>query len=263
MWRFLTELSQSITLSFLPVGHTKFSPDWCFGLLKQKYRRTEVGCLNDIADVVQGSAEVNSVQLVGTQDGEVLVQSYDWTGFLALFFRRITNIKKVHHFRVRKDTPGIVALQEESDSSIQEYRLLRDVAVQPEVGLMPDVISPRGLPPERQWYLFEKIREYCPTECQDVTCPRPLVPHPSTPRPTPEPPSVGQTITIDSTPAITTRQRVCGNCGQAGHNRRTCSAQVREERKKRSIKFTVSSSIADNIYLSTDSRSLQASLTQY
>ena len=34
-WRVLADLHDEITMSFLPVGHTKFVPDWCFGLAKQ------------------------------------------------------------------------------------------------------------------------------------------------------------------------------------------------------------------------------------
>ncbi len=37
-WRCLTNRHEKITLSFLIVGHTKFAPDWCFGLLKRKFR---------------------------------------------------------------------------------------------------------------------------------------------------------------------------------------------------------------------------------
>ena len=75
LWRVLVGLHRCITLSFLVVGHTKFSPDWCFGLLKQRFRRTKVGCLDDIAQVVNDSASTNVAQLVGTQEGEVVVQS--------------------------------------------------------------------------------------------------------------------------------------------------------------------------------------------
>ena len=56
-WRVLTNRHSSITLSFLVVGHTKFSPDWCFGLFKRTYRRTKVGSLQSIAKVVNESAE--------------------------------------------------------------------------------------------------------------------------------------------------------------------------------------------------------------
>ena len=82
-WRVLSGLNRSITLSFLIVGHTKFSPDWCFGLFKQAYRRTRIGCLDDIiVRVVESSAAVNHAQLVGTQDGKVIVPTYDWASFL-------------------------------------------------------------------------------------------------------------------------------------------------------------------------------------
>ena len=80
-WRVLVGLHKTITISFLIVGHTKFAPNWCFSLLKQKFRKTKVDCLDDIAKVVQGSAEVNEVQLVATQEGEVLVPTYNWADF--------------------------------------------------------------------------------------------------------------------------------------------------------------------------------------
>ena len=86
-WQILTGLNK-ITLSFLIVGHTKFSPDWCFGLFKQAFRRTKVGCLDDIARVVEDSAVVNHAQLVGSQDSEVIVPTYDWAQFFDRPFRQ-------------------------------------------------------------------------------------------------------------------------------------------------------------------------------
>ena len=50
---------EEITLSFMITGHTKFSPDWCFGLLKKRYRRTKVGSLTDLVEVVNESSVVN------------------------------------------------------------------------------------------------------------------------------------------------------------------------------------------------------------
>ena len=67
LWRVMVGLYRSITLPFLIVGHTKFSPEWCFGLLKQRFRRTVVGCLDDLVQVVKTSATVNVAQLVGSQ----------------------------------------------------------------------------------------------------------------------------------------------------------------------------------------------------
>ena len=79
-------LNQSIRISFMLVGHTKFSPDWCFGILKQRYRRTFVSCLQDVVDIVNTSVDVNVAQLVGTQDEEVVVPTYAWAQFLGEHF---------------------------------------------------------------------------------------------------------------------------------------------------------------------------------
>lgn len=66
----------------LIVGHTKFSPNWCFKLFKQAFLHTKVGCLDDIARVVEESAVVNHAQLVASsQDGEVIMPTYDWAVF--------------------------------------------------------------------------------------------------------------------------------------------------------------------------------------
>ena len=87
-WRAITGRHTDITRSFLVVGHTKFSPDWCFGLLKRLYRRTKVGSLQVIAQVVNKSAECNHAQLVVSEDGSRLVPIFDWTSFFALHFKR-------------------------------------------------------------------------------------------------------------------------------------------------------------------------------
>ena len=75
-WRVLVGLNETITLLFLVVGHTKFSPDWCFGLFKQAYCQAKIGCLEDIVKVAESFAVVNHAQLVGTQDGKVVVPTY-------------------------------------------------------------------------------------------------------------------------------------------------------------------------------------------
>ena len=36
LWHVLTGLHMNITLSFMIARHMKFSPDWCFGLLKKR-----------------------------------------------------------------------------------------------------------------------------------------------------------------------------------------------------------------------------------
>ena len=91
LWRVCTGLHKSITLSFLIAGHTKFSPDGGFGLVKRAFKRTKVNCLHDIEKVVSSSS-VNTPQLVGKEDGTVLVKTHDWTKFLENYFKKLPGI---------------------------------------------------------------------------------------------------------------------------------------------------------------------------
>ena len=72
-WRVLTGLHHNINISFVVIGHTKFAPNGCFGMLKRALRRTEVSSLADIEQVVQSSSVVIECQLVGNQTGEIIV----------------------------------------------------------------------------------------------------------------------------------------------------------------------------------------------
>ena len=48
MWLIATERRQSVQLSFLLAGHTKFAPDRHFGLVEKAYRRTRVDTISYI-----------------------------------------------------------------------------------------------------------------------------------------------------------------------------------------------------------------------
>ena len=123
MWRVMVGLHDFIAYWFLPVGHTKFAPDWCFRLLKQQYRYTKVDGLDDFATMIESSANCNSVQLVGKQDGEVIVKHYDWNGFLSPHFKRLEGINKYQHFIL--SSPGKVeAKVHHDDKNIVEFNLL-------------------------------------------------------------------------------------------------------------------------------------------
>ena len=71
MFRVMTGLHHSITISFLVVGHTKLAPNGCFRLLKREFEKTEVA---DLEQVVQSSAVVNESQLVAARLGSPLFQ---------------------------------------------------------------------------------------------------------------------------------------------------------------------------------------------
>lgn len=177
MWRVLTGLHKEVTISFLPVGHTKFAPDWCFGLAKQSFRRTKVDCLDDIANTVRSSF-VNVPQLVGSLDGTCFVPIYNWSDFLEqhTFKRALRGIKSFHHFRFESKSPGSVYVKPYNNDKEQEINLLKDTSWSPSAHHLPDIIVPPGLSTERQWYLFEKIREYCSDATKDIVCPKPAQP---------------------------------------------------------------------------------------
>ena len=86
-------------------------------------------------------------------------------------------------------------------------------------------MSTMNLPPiarlslERQWYLYNSIRQYRTPETRDITCPLPSVSAP-VPLPSalvPPPPSE------EPTAPQAKRRRQCGRCNQPGHNRATCT----------------------------------------
>ena len=178
-WRALTNRHTSITLSFLVVGHTKFAPDWCFRLFKRHYRRTKVGGLRCIAQVVNDSAECNFAQLVCNEDGSMIVPTYDWTDFFAPHLKKIVGIKKYHHFRCDSSKPGVVYVKEHADTSELEIDLMKsNPHWSPHPNELPPVVPPKGLTAERQWYLYDSIRPFCPDEDKDTTSPLPGVPKP-------------------------------------------------------------------------------------
>ena len=73
MYWVLLGLHEETNVSFLPVGRTKFSLDWCFGWLAETPLQETLGCLDDLVRVVNESASPNVVQLVGSQSGNVKV----------------------------------------------------------------------------------------------------------------------------------------------------------------------------------------------
>lgn len=181
LWRVITNHHSNITLSFLVTGHTKFSPDWWFGLFKRLYRRTRVGSIADIARVTEKSAVCNTAQV---EDGNTVVETYDWSTYLTPHFRRINGIKQYHHFRFSSSHPNVVFVREHADTEEISLTITKN-DWKPDSDELPHVLHPKGLTVERQWYLHDSIRPFCPDESKDVACPRPLAPNPKRRR-TPE-----------------------------------------------------------------------------
>ncbi len=148
--------------------------------------------------------------------------------FFAPHFKRILGIKKFHHFSFQASNPGIVTLKEYSNSSeITHLKFLKQDWV-PSHSVYPNVVIPKGLTLERQWYLYENIRQFCPEEDKDISCPLPSHPKPVSRSGTPNPPSASRSDESTNrcpdspTEAPPAAKRLCGYCRLPGHNSRTC-----------------------------------------
>lgn len=220
-WRTLTTQHKTIQISFMIPGHTKFAPDRFFGLFKKKFRMSNVDTMQDMARTVQSSTDkaINLPQpIVDPVSKQQLVHVYKWSAFLEQFFKPIPHILSYQVFHTSSLNPGTFLLQKHSSSPKEEVSILRDVDEAIPVGHLPEEISLKGLTLERQWYLYEQIREFCTTEeAADATCPKPSLPKQNQPttttsEPQPEPNGTG----------TSKRQRLCSVCRLPGHNKRSC-----------------------------------------
>ena len=216
-WRTLTTRHRSIQISFMIPGHTKFAPDRFFGLFKKKFRTSYVQTMLDMAQVVRSSTDkaLNLPQLiVDPVSQQQLVHVYKWSSFLTWYFKPIPHILSYQVFHISSCQPGRVSLQKYSSSPKESVSILRDLDIP--IGELPDEIPLNGLSIERQWYLYEQIREFCTTvEAADTTCPKPSLPKPNS----------SSSTEVQTTEAETNKkqQRLCSVCRRPGHNKRSCS----------------------------------------
>jgi len=103
---------------------------------------------------------VNLGKLVGLHDGSVLVKTYDWVNYLAPYFKKLSGISKLHHFRFNRHDPGKVFYREYADL-MRELQLLKDINRLPPCVLPPQVLR-GGLDEERRRFLHKEICEFSP-----------------------------------------------------------------------------------------------------
>ena len=173
----MTGNNETIQLSFMIVGHTKFAPDRFFGMVKKNYKRTFVSTLDDIQNVVKKSmlSGQNIPQVTKTTEGRRLVTWYDWKSMFSVNFKSIPNITCYHHFRFDHKFPGKVFVQELVNSPELEITILSTI-IDPRI--LPEELEPKGMDINRRWYLFEEVAKFCSSpETANITCPRPEQPH--------------------------------------------------------------------------------------
>lgn len=181
MYRVLTGLHDKIDLSFLIVGHTKFSPDGYFGLIKRHYRRSQVYTYDQLSDIVESSSKNghNACVCVSKNIASPVIYR-DWNSWLSQYFATFKGISNYHHFRVERKNPSIIVVQERKDSEEIKVELTKKKFPfskdQPPKKL-PKQLFPKGLSLKRQWYLYDQIRCHIPFESdKNQTCPLPKTP---------------------------------------------------------------------------------------
>ncbi len=179
MWRVMNGLNDKITLSFMLPGHTKFAPDGYFGLLKSKYRKSDIDCLQDLVDCTVDCSKDNKTiaQVYGKHLGyeNNFYEYKDWPCFLEKYFRPINRILSYRYFEFNSDNPGVILLKEKiEDKNLKEEAILKDNLYRFSKNEAPSILIPNGLDEERKKYLFKEIRGFvrCP-EKRNNTCPKP------------------------------------------------------------------------------------------
>jgi hypothetical protein len=177
MYRVLSGLHTNIEMSFLIVGHTKFSPDSHFGIIKQRYRRSQIYTYEQLAKTIEESAHLgyNHCHRFCQTEKQKKVVYRNWSEWLARYFKQIKGITNYHHFIIKNENHGSIILKEDVDSEGKSFNILKKPIDFRSMRLYPtEYIIPEGLSLERQWYLYEQIRMHIPNVIdQDITCPKP------------------------------------------------------------------------------------------
>ena len=166
-------LHESVSLSMMLLGHTKFTPDWHFGVWKIKWRQSDAECMEDIAYTVKASSRSGHNIPQRVNDPSRPVVFLNWKTFLENYFKLLKNITKYYHFRCTADEPGVLICREFCDSEEVRFNLLK---ARPEAGCLPTVKFIPPLDHLRQWYLYEKIAPFFINEvARDIVCPKPSI----------------------------------------------------------------------------------------
>ena len=192
-------LNTSCSISFMIVGHTKFGPDWFFGLLKNKYRKPRVSSMSQIASVVKNSTvdDQNEVFLVGQDEPPLF--DHDWHN---------TSLHSSLPYLTSPATiisPITLTIQAQyCDSPPTTFNFLKS---SPPKDALPPILHPEGLSNTRQEYFYDEIRQFCEDECKDIASPQ------SSKR--------GVACSVSNTDICkpAKRQRTCSHCKQPGHTK--------------------------------------------
>ena len=179
MWRVMNGLHEKITITFMPPGHTKFSPDSYFGLFKIKYRKSTIDSLGDLVACVSHASEKGALvpQPYGKHLGfrDPIYEYRHWCHYLERFFKPIDGITDYNYFAFDHERPGWVSLKTKTNDESEDVFLLKSRRFRFQHPVYyPPAVAPDGLSDERQQYLYKQVRPHVRNpHKRDLTCPPP------------------------------------------------------------------------------------------
>ena len=104
IYRVAAGLHDNIELSFMIVGHTKFAPDGYFGLIRRRYRRSNIYTYEDLVQTVLSSSENGHNHCQSIRNDKTSINSQqliyrDWSSWLLKFFKKLPDITSYRHLR--------------------------------------------------------------------------------------------------------------------------------------------------------------------
>lgn len=113
-WRVITNLHNKIDYDFMLVGHTKLSPDRCFGKIKQNFQKRYVLSvfMLQVRLIRQQISTQTCRNLQVCRTARSLFRGVDWNTFLRGMIVKFPNISSYQHFRFNTNNPGIVYLRQ-------------------------------------------------------------------------------------------------------------------------------------------------------
>jgi len=143
----------------MEVGHTKFSPDRGFSLIKKWYNIAFIDCLDGLEFVINDSSAIQHLNSATMTYHPVMrkhvVHFNDWVSYLSQFFKELIGLTSMHHFTF--ETDKITSTREYADSSLKPVSLDR-ISVKNKIPFKR--IESGGLDKVREKYLYTDVRRF-------------------------------------------------------------------------------------------------------
>jgi hypothetical protein len=164
-----------IELKFLVNGHTHCSVDGGHGLIKKKWRKSDVFSIQQAKELVENCSTTQRAIIITTRD------FYDWSSLLSPYFRKLPGLSLQQEFEFNRNRLGVVRYRNSHADQWQSYTLIsneklgipEDIASLKAIKARLKELKPPGIPIEKQWNLYKKVSKYVPDEFKSNLCPKP------------------------------------------------------------------------------------------